>query len=108
MGCGSSTAAPPATRAAKATANKTTAETDKVPPLFDAVEPKSHWDDIGATALKTALHNTQMIDAAWLARLADAGGILPRCQEVPSEAKVSLAEMERWQQEYTVGALIIS
>ena len=49
-----------------------------------------------------------MVDAAWLADLADKGGVVPRCQDVPEEAKVSLAEMEAWDDAYTVGALIIS
>ena len=35
--------------------------------------------------------------------------MLPRCQDVPKEALVSLAEMEAWDDNgHTVGALIIS
>jgi len=45
-------------------------------------------------SLKRALLDTVMLDAEWLADLADAGGICPRCQEVPDNAKVTLAEME--------------
>ena len=52
--------------------------------------------------------DTTLADAAWLADLADAGGILPRCQDVPEEAKVSLAEMEAWGLGGTVGVLVIS
>ena len=60
--------------------------------------------------LKRALLDTTMVDAAWLAELADSGGILPRCQDVPDHAKVSLAEMEAWDPRggYTVGCLIVS
>lgn len=68
----------------------------------------SKWDELGATSLKTALLDTTMIDAAWLADLADSGGVLPRCQDVPAEAQVSLAEMEAWNITSTVGALVIS
>ena len=46
--------------------------------------------------LKRALADTVLVDAAWLARLADAGDILPRCQDLPEGARVTLEEMERW------------
>ena len=49
-----------------------------------------------------------LIDAAWLAALAKSGGVLPRCQDVPEEAKVSLSQMEAWDDMYTVGVLVIS
>ena len=66
---------------------------------------ESKWDE----RLKRALENTAMIDAAYLAGLADKAGVLPRCQDVPKEALVSLAEMEAWGGNgFTVGALIIS
>ena len=68
----------------------------------------SKWDEIGCSSLKKALLDTNMIDAAWLADLADSGGILPRCQDVPKEAIVSLEEMEAWPFGINVGALIIS
>ena len=58
--------------------------------------PHSKWDDIGATSLKKALKNTNMIDARYLVDLADKGGVLPRCQDVPKDSLVSLAEMEAW------------
>ena len=70
--------------------------------------PSSKWDEIGCTSLKRALLDTTLVDAAWLADLADAGGILPRCQDVPEAAKVSLAEMEAWGWPGTVGVLVIS
>ena len=49
-----------------------------------------------------------LVDAAWLARLADAGDILPRCQDLPEGARVTLEEMEQWTHEFTVGVLVIS
>ena len=65
-------------------------------------------DDWGCSSLKRALLDTTLVDAAWLADLADAGGILPRCQDVPEAAKVSLAEMEAWRLGDGVGVLVIS
>ena len=72
------------------------------------VLPKSKWDEMDASSLKKALLDTDMIDAAYLADLANSKAILPRCQDVPASAKVSLAEMEAWGEQYTVGVLIIS
>ena len=59
-----------------------------------------------ASALKRALADTVLVDAAWLARLADAGDILPRCQDLPEGARVTLEEMEQWKDHYTVGVLM--
>lgn len=56
----------------------------------------SRWDDSDASGLKSALQDVTLMDAAWLANLADNGGSLPRWQELPAEAKVTLAEMEQW------------
>ena len=74
----------------------------------------SYWDEVGpkmpnASALKVALADTVLVDAAWLARLADEGGILPRCQDLPPGARVTLEEMEKWKDYgHTVGVLVIS
>ena len=74
----------------------------------------SYWDEVGpgkpnASALKAALADTVLVDAAWLARLADEGGILPRCQDLPPGARVTLEEMEKWRgYSSTLGVLVIS
>ena len=74
----------------------------------------SYWDAVGpnspnASALKAALADTVLVDAAWLARLADEGGILPRCQDLPPGARVTLEEMEKWRgYGSTLGVLVIS
>ena len=75
-----------------------------------AVEPHSYWDTIGCTALKVAHRDADLIDAAWLLECAVALGVLPRCQEVPAHAKVSLAQMEKWNEGggLTVGVLVVS
>jgi len=58
---------------------------------------RSKWDEpkYNASALKRALADTILVDAGWLAALADHRGTLPRCQEVPTDVVVSLEEMER-------------
>jgi hypothetical protein len=70
----------------------------------------SLWDTIGAGDLKQALLDTVLVDAAWLAALADNGEVLPRCQAVPDAARVTLEEMEAWSDDKseTVGVLVVS
>ena len=50
---------------------------------------------LNAMKIKQALPNTKLVDAAWLTALADAGGMLPRCQDLPAEAVVTLEEMQQ-------------
>ena len=70
---------------------------------------KQQWDNKGCSALKAALKNTVLPDAAYLAQLADEGGILPRNQDLPPGSCVTLADLEKWDWDgNTVGALIIS
>merc|ERR1712185_264996 len=57
--------------------------------------PNTGWDKLGASVLKLALADTKLVDAAWLAALADAGGVLPRCQDLPAEAVVTYEEMAK-------------
>ena len=76
----------------------------------------SYWDEVGfgnpnVSALKTALADTVLVDAAWLVRLAKKRGVLPRCQDLPPGARVTLEEMEKWthyDSGTTVGVLVIS
>ena len=58
---------------------------------------------------------TVLVDALWLWQLAEEGGVLPRLQDLPPGARVTLADLEKWPKDiaggdndYTVGALIIS
>ena len=91
------------------------AEKEKEAELIAAQLAKpSYWDEVGpgkpnASALKAALADTVLVDAAWLARLAKKGGILPRCQDLPPGARVTLEEMEKWE-DYggPLGVLVIS
>ena len=80
----------------------------------------SYWDEVGpekpnASALKAALADTVLVDAAWLVRLAKKRGVLPRCQDLPPGARVTLKQMEKWK-DYenmlgvtgTLGVVVIS
>ena len=73
----------------------------------------SGWDQEGcglpnASALKAALADTVLVGAAWLVRLAEAGGIIPRCQDLPPGARVTLEEMEKWTHDLTMAVLVVS
>ena len=81
------------------------------------LEKPSYWDEVGtdkpnASALKVALAVSVLVDAAWLVRLAKKRGVLPRCQDLPPGARVTLEEMENWSanrtNRNTVGVLVIS
>ena len=51
----------------------------------------SKWDKIGCAVLKAALLTTVLVDAWWLWQLAEDGGVLPRSQDLPPGARVTLA-----------------
>ena len=57
-------------------------------------KPNTRWDKLNASACKQALRYTKFLDAAYLAQLADDGQPVPRCQDVPAWAVVTLQEME--------------
>ena len=57
-------------------------------------KPNTRWDALNASACKQALRYTKFLDAAYLAQLADEGQPVPRCQDVPAWAVVTLEEME--------------
>ena len=69
-------------------------------------KPNTKWDQMGASVLKQALADTKLVDAAWLAALADAGGVLPRCQDLPAEAVVTYKEMAKC--DHGLAVLVIS
>eukprot|EP00966_Prymnesium_polylepis_P228084 5277882-Prymnesium_polylepis.1 len=58
--------------------------------------------------LREALKDTTLVDAAWLSALAKRGGIIPRCQDVPKKAKVTLNDMQEWSDYFTLPLLVIS
>ena len=65
--------------------------------------------NLNASACKQALRYTKFLDAAYLAELADLGQPVPRCQDVPAWAVVTLQEMEEsGMPEWMLSALIIS
>ena len=107
--CGASSIAP----AEPLTAEQLAEKNNEAELIAAQLAKPSYWDAVGpnspnASALKAALADTVLVDAAWLARLADEGGILPRCQDLPPGARVTLEEMEQWTYPGTLGVLVIS
>ena len=70
----------------------------------------SKWDApaLDASVLKRALPDTKLVDAAYFVDLAEQGKIVPRCQDVPPDAVVTLAEMEAWDDPHSVAVLVLS
>ena len=63
---------------------------------------------LNASACKQALRYTKFLNADYLAQLADEGQPVPRCQDVPAWAVVTLQEMEESGLDFLLSALIIS
>ena len=110
--CGASSIAPAAPQLNAKQLAKKEKEAERI--AAQLAKP-SYWDEVGpnkpnASALKAALADTVLVDAAWLVRLAKKGGVLPRCQDLPPGARVMLKEMEKWKDTfgYTLGVLVIS
>ena len=110
--CGASSIEPAEPLTAEQVAEKKKEEAELI--AAQLAKP-SYWDEVGpgkpnASALKAALADTVLVDAAWLARLADEGGILPRCQDLPPGARVTLEEMEKWDvgKSGSLGVVVIS
>ena len=80
----------------------------KAPP--SGLQSPSKWDEpaLSASGLKQALSFTKLVDAAYLVDLAEQGGIVPRCQDVPPDAVVTLAEMEAWDDPHSIALLVVS
>ena len=63
---------------------------EKIPPeLKDQVGHAWNNKSCQGGALEELLHNTDLTDAQYLISLYEAGGILPRCQDVPAAAKIN-------------------
>ena len=88
--------------------------------IVEQLAKPSKWDtpfelsgdmvNLNASACKQALRYTKFLNAEYLAQLADDGQPVPRCQDVPAWAVVTLQEMEESDFTYCVmlSALIIS
>ena len=88
--------------------------------IVEQLAKPSKWDtpfkdrygfrrDLNASACKQALRYTKFLNADYLAELADLGQPVPRCQDVPAWAVVTLQEMEEsGLHEMLLSALIIS
>ena len=55
----------------------------------------SDWSSLGGEWLEPLLEHTTLIDARYLLALADAGGIVPRWQELPEAARITPANVWR-------------
>ena len=63
---------------------------EKIPPeLKDQVGSTWNAQSCQGHALEELLGNTDLTDAQYLISLYEAGGILPRCQDVPAAAKIN-------------------
>ena len=88
--------------------------------IVEQLAKPSKWDTpfedqfgtitLNASACKQALRYTKFLNADYLAQLADDGQPVPRCQDVPAWAVVTLQEMEEscFTDGYLLSALIIS
>ena len=108
--CGASSIAPAGPRL---TAKQLTKKKEEAELIATQLAEPSYWDEVGhdkpnASALKAALADTVLVDAAWLVRLAKQRGVLPRCQDLPPGARVTLEEMEKWRDGSTLGVVVIS
>ena len=109
--CGASSIAPAGS--STLTAKQLARKKKEAKSIVKQLRKPSYWDKVGpdmpnASALKAALADTVLVDAAWLVRLAKKRGILPRCQDLPPGARVTLEEMEKWRDRWTVGVVVIS
>ena len=110
--CGASSVEP-AGPAPPLTAEQLAEKREEAEMIAAQLAKPSYWDEVGrgnpnASALKAALSDTVLVDAAWLVRLAKKRGVLPRCQDLPPGARVTLEEMEMWTDSFTLGVLVIS
>jgi len=60
-----------------------------------ACEPKKEWAQYGGEAVEELLDDCTLVDAKYLVRLADEGGIVPRWQELPDVARITRANAWR-------------
>ena len=84
---------------------------EKIPPeLKDQVGKKWNHESCQGGALEELLHNTDLTDAQYLISLYEAGGILPRCQDVPAAAKINKKNIWRlshaWNEIYKLPVLL--
>ena len=52
-------------------------------------ESGSDWRQYGGDSLVDMLEHTTVVDARYLIALADEGGIVPRCQDLPASARIT-------------------
>jgi len=58
-------------------------------------KPSERWAQYGGEAVEELLDDCTLVDAQYLVKLADEGGILPRWQELPDAARITRANVWR-------------
>lgn len=69
------------------------------------------WLKFGGRVIETLLETACLVDARYLVALAKAGGVLPRCQELPPSARITLAnvwQLRRWNYAYSLPVIVLS
>lgn len=93
-----------ATRAAAAAALPATVQAER--PGGDL------WTKFGGPAVEEMLSDIELIDARYLIDLAEMGGVVPRCQDVPSSAKINTSNAWRlrfsWHEYDCLAVLVLS
>lgn len=83
----------------------------RAPPVWTRTQANPEWASVEhqAAALAAAMDDgVQLIDAGYLATLADAGGIVPRYQDLEAAALVSRPQMELWRAGHSLAVLVLS
>ena len=71
----------------------------------------STWSSCGGAAIEALLDHTFLIDAQYLLNLAESGCLLPRCQMLPSSARITTENLNRlqtWNQPNSLPILVVS
>ena len=68
------------------------------------------WGRFGGGRIEELVADAFLVDARWLIDLAEAGGVLPRCQEVPLSARIGVDQLWRlrfaWDQSDCLSVLV--
>ena len=74
---------------------KVVAKANALAPDERPKDKHGRWSRFGGAWLEPLLEHTTLIDARYLLALADAGGIVPRWQELPEAARITPANVWR-------------
>ena len=69
------------------------------------------WHSCGGAAIDALLKHTTLVDAEYLIDLASRGGIFPRCQQLPTKARITadtLPRLQTWAAPNSLPILVLS